>query len=146
MIAQIADRAEPQSRRRLAAHGQRVRVGEAERRADGQPEGRQPPAHLVEVGHRRVLQDRPADRPRVLGIDVDVAVHERAIDDPRAAETELALDGRLRGLLGDLRHDLRDHVALGERLRAHAHRRCRLRREGPAHRQQHRRGDHDPGH
>src|SRR5207244_358889 len=91
------------------------------------------PLHRLERDERRLLEDRLRDRARVLRIDVDVAVGQRAVDDPASAETNPSLGAGLAGIVDDLGDDLGQDVALGERLRAHADARRlgRRRRGGP---------------
>src|SRR2546430_17145778 len=74
----------------------------------------------LDRGERGLLEDRLGDGPRVLGIDVDVAAGQGAVDDARAAEPQPPLRARLARLVDDLRDHLGQDVALRERFRAHA--------------------------
>src|SRR5439155_7415353 len=62
MTTQVADRAQLEPVRRLAANGERVRIVEPERIRDGEPERTQSPAQLLDAGDRGVLEDGAADR------------------------------------------------------------------------------------
>src|SRR5262249_24957059 len=74
----------------------------------------------VDAHERRVLHDHPGNRAGVFGIDIDRARLERAIGHTGSTEPDLARHAGLAHLLDDLGDDLRDDVALGERLRSHA--------------------------
>jgi hypothetical protein len=122
MPAEIADGAQAQPRGRVSAHGEGVRVGEAERLADDQAARLHPRAQRRHIGHRRIVENGAADRARVFRVDVDIAAGQRAVDDARPAQAEPSLNRRFADLLGDPGHDLGDDVALGERFGAHANR------------------------
>jgi len=123
MSVEVADTAQTQPRRRVAAHGQGVGIGEAERVADDEPARSYPRPQRWHGGHRGIVQDRATDCAGVLGVEVDLAAGHCAVDHARPAEPEPALHWRLADLLGDPGHDLGDQVTLGKRFGAHAHRR-----------------------
>ena len=96
----IVDRLEAERAGVAAAHENRERVVEAERRQQRASAPRVQIAHGREhragVRADRLMKDRRQRRAGVLDVDVDVAGHQRAIADQRAAQIQPALDRRAR--------------------------------------------------
>src|SRR5881409_705899 len=145
VAGEIADGPQAQPRRLVATDGERVRVVEAERHADDDALRVERGAHGADRRERGLFEDRLRDRARVLRIDVDGSAGERAPGEARAAKAEPSLGAGLAGLVDDLRDDLRQDVALGERLRADAEARpLRPRRAGGEQQREHREGERGP--
>jgi hypothetical protein len=100
----------------VAAHGQRVRVVEAERNADAQADLRERGAHLGQRRRLVVLEDLEVDGAQVFGVDVDAAALQRGEHDGGIAQALAVLGLAVRR--GGLRQHFAEDVRLGEALRA----------------------------
>ncbi len=145
---QRRDRVDAEPRRVGLAHRQRVGVVEAQRHRGLQPARRQQAVQLVDRGRARPGRLRQAqqlarDRAGVLGVDVDRAAGERPFEDAGVAQPRAVL-GRDAGVQQRLPHQLAEHVALGEALRADDHRRLGRRRAAADEQRQH--GGEQPSH
>ena len=106
-----AQRRDPGRARVLAADHHRERVVEAERLEPVELPSRavlrrDAPEDVAAGGRRGELQDGRGRRARVLGVEVDVARHERLVREERSAEIQLARHGRAEAPLELLRGDL----------------------------------------
>ncbi len=108
-------------RRRLRRnHRERVAVCEAKRHADREAVGRQYPVELGERRYALHAEQLEGDGAGVLRVDVYRARLERRMQDGGASHALLVHRlGRPR-LRRGLRHDLAQHVGLGEALGAYA--------------------------
>ena len=136
MPRRIVDCLEAQRARVRAAHEDRERIVEAERRQE-RPAGarvqianggvdafRRPrtAAAVLRGSRHRLMENRGERGAGVFDIHVDVAPRQRAVADQRAAQIEAPFHGESRLTLDRLRKDLAEHELLGEILRSDGHR------------------------